>query len=150
MSNNSELKNIVRDIFASQRLAVLATEKENSPYINLVVFIADKDLKWLVFATNRSTRKFENIMANPMVAILIDNRCKYDFDTKKTVVISALGKAEGLLDFEKAKLMEQYLDKHPHLKDFITSSDCVFVKLKIEKYIIVQRFQEVSELDISQ
>ncbi len=150
MSNNAELKNIVRGIFASQSLAVLATEKENIPYINLIVFIADKDLTWLVFATNRSTRKFENIMANPSVALLIDNRCKYDFDTNKTVVVSVLGKAEGLLDFEKAKLREQYLDEHPHLKDFITSSDCVFVKVKIEKYIIVQKFQEVSELDINQ
>jgi general stress protein 26 len=150
MNNNAELKNIVRDIFASQSLAVLATEKENSPYINLVAFIADKNLKWLVFATNRSTRKFENIMSNPRVALLIDNRCKYDFDTNRTVVISVLGKAEGLLNFEKAKIREQYLDKHPHLKDFIASSDCAFVKVKIDKYIIVQKFQEVSELVINQ
>lgn len=150
MENKEELTNKIKQLLSSQSLAVLATEKNGNPYINLIVFISDKDLRWLVFATNRSTRKFENIEANQRVALLIDNRCTYDFDTDKTVVASIIGKAEEVGDYEEIQLQEQYVAQHPHLKEFVMAPDCAFIKVMVEKYIVVQKFQEVSELDIKQ
>ncbi|MDQ1285798.1 MAG: hypothetical protein QG663_1216, partial [Thermodesulfobacteriota bacterium] len=34
----------------------------------------------------------------------------------------------------------------PHLKDFVSSPSCALVKVEIEKYVCVFRFQNVIEL----
>ena len=70
MSRSSRL----RDLFRSQRFAVLATDDHGQPFPSLMAFAAAEDLRQLVILTERTTRKFANLMANGRVALLIDNR----------------------------------------------------------------------------
>ena len=65
--------------FHRRRLAVLATQHEGKPYASLVAFAATDDLKTIIFATTRSTRKFVYLSSNPAVALLIDNRTNEAF-----------------------------------------------------------------------
>jgi hypothetical protein len=44
--------------------------------------------------------------------------------------------------------MKVYLGKHPHLEEFVTSPTCALLRIKVEKYIVVTRFQEVREIKI--
>ena len=59
---------------ASQRLAVLATHQEGQPHTSLVAFGVTPDLREIVLATPRTTRKFTNLLADDRVALLFDNR----------------------------------------------------------------------------
>ncbi len=51
----------LKALFSSQGLAVVSTHEHGQPYCNLVAFASSEDLKQLVFATTRSTRKYANI-----------------------------------------------------------------------------------------
>jgi len=71
---DKELRKALAEVLTSQNLAVPATHGDGQPYCSLVGFAAPPDLKSLVFATMRSTRKFGNLKANPQVAMMIDTR----------------------------------------------------------------------------
>jgi hypothetical protein len=48
METTAQLKAFLKDLFASQRLAVLATQSKKQPYGNLVAFVATEDLNHLL------------------------------------------------------------------------------------------------------
>ena len=48
----------LESLLESRALAVLATQGDVYPYVNLVAFAQGPDLKFLLFSTTRSTRKF--------------------------------------------------------------------------------------------
>jgi general stress protein 26 len=150
MIYTSDLKDKISCVFTSQSLAVIATQKDGSPYANLVAFAATKDLKILLFTTARSTRKFSNILESPQVALLIDNRTNSLRDLRDAVAVTAIGKAAVVEGPEKDDLSSVYLVKHPHLTDFISSPNQAFMKVEVRKYILVSNFQRVLELNIDE
>ena len=95
MIYTSELREKISSVFASQALAVLATQKDSRPYANLVAFAATEDLRILLFSTSRSTRKFSHILDSPQVALLIDNRTNSIRDFGDAVAITALGRGHN-------------------------------------------------------
>jgi nitroimidazol reductase NimA-like FMN-containing flavoprotein (pyridoxamine 5'-phosphate oxidase superfamily) len=137
------LKERLADLFRTQQLAVLATQRDGQPYSNLVAFTASPDLGGLIFATARSTRKFENLSADPRASLLIDNRSNRAADFREAMAVTALGKAVELTGERKAKMQDLYLTKHPHLKEFVEAPTCALLLLEVDVYIAVERFQRV-------
>jgi len=50
---------------------------------------------------------------------------------------------------ENKEVINLFIKKHPYLKDFVKLSDCVMIEIEIEKYIIVDNFQNVNILNIN-
>ncbi len=146
MKNLAKQKRILRDLFDSQKLAVLATHRAGQPYANLMAFVTTRDLKNIIFATTRATRKFANITADRRVAMLIDNRSNTEKDFHKAITVTATGTACEVGSRDKKRLQKLYTDKHPHLEDFVASPNCALVRMKVETYYIVTEFQNVMEL----
>lgn len=148
MERTAQLREFLKNLFSSQRLAVLATQNRRQPYGNLVAFMATKDLKHLLFATTRATRKFVNISKNPKVAMVVDNRSNEESDFHQAAAVTATGVVKEIMGPEKARFQKLYLSKHPYLKDFVSSPTCALLKVEVETYTIVNRFQNVMELHL--
>jgi len=136
----------IRNILEHQRLAVLATEGDEGPYANIVSFTPSRDLKTLLFATSRSTRKFSNLMHSTKVSLLVDNRSNRIEDFSDAVAITAMGSAREVQEKEKERALELILEIHPHLKTFLRSPSIAVMEVMVHKYIMVCRFQEVREV----
>lgn len=149
MTETDQTRKRLRDLFETQQLAVLSTHNDGKAYASLVAFTAADDLKGLLFATARSTRKFGNLTAKPHVAMLIDSRTNSTADFHEAIAVTATGTAEEVPEDERNALQEQYLQKHPHLIDFVTAPTCALVRIKVDCYYLVSRFQNVVELHIS-
>jgi heme iron utilization protein len=145
LKEKQQIKKILSGLFTSQKLAVLGTHQKGQPYGSLVAFAAASDLKNLVFATTRATRKFANLEADPRVSMVLDNRSNRVVDFRKAVAATALGRAGEVRGKERENLAEMYLAKHPHLKEFVGSPTCALVKMRVEVYYVVWRFQNVFE-----
>ena len=148
MEKTSQLKEFMRDLFSSQRLAVLATQSKRQPYGNLVAFVATNDLRHLLFATTRATRKYSNISENPRVAMVIDNRSNQEADFHQAAAVTATGVVKEVEGSEKEILLRLYLSGHPYLKDFVSSPTCALLRMNVETYYVVRQFQNVRELHI--
>jgi hypothetical protein len=148
MNDTPELLSVIRGLLESQKLAVLATQNHGQPYSNLIAIAATADLKYLLFATTRATRKYANLMADPRVALLVDNRQNDIADFVEAAALTALGKAWESQGVERQRFLEVYLAKHPNLQEFVAAPTCALLRVKVDKYIVVRRFQDVQEIQI--
>ena len=148
MEKTSQLEEFLKDLFSSQRLAVLATQSRKQPYGNLIAFMATEDLKHLVFATTRATRKYANISRNPRIAMVVDNRSNQEADFRRAAAVTATGVVKETLGPQKKRFQNLYLSKHPYLKEFVSSPTCALLRMDVESYYVVRQFQNVMELRI--
>ena len=146
MTIPEQLQQMVRTLLDSQAQGVLATQHDQQPYTSLMFFAVTSDLRWIVFASYRATQKHANLLANPRVSLLIDNRTNEPVDYHSAVAISAQGTVSEADGERRVELMQLYLRKHPELSDFVTAADCVLLQLEVESYYVVSQFQKVAEL----
>jgi nitroimidazol reductase NimA-like FMN-containing flavoprotein (pyridoxamine 5'-phosphate oxidase superfamily) len=139
----------VRQLLTSQQVAVLSTHNQGQPYGTLVGFSVSPNLKSIFFATTRTTRKFANIVADDRVAMTFDDRTRGPADFYEAVGVTACGRAAEVSKSQRSTNLRRFLAKHPHLKDFVMSPNCAFLRVRVDRYVIVQRFQDVIELVVS-
>jgi len=149
MQDIHNLKRTIKGILDTQKLSVLSTQGEGRPYGSLVAFAATDDLKTLVFATTRATRKYSNLITHKDVAIVIDTRTNQTADFSDASAITAIGEATEVTAHERQQFLKIYIEKHPYLKEFVDSPTCALIKVRVKNYIMVSRFQNVQELHIS-
>lgn len=136
----------LKELAASQLLGVVSTYGEGGPCASLVAFAADEDLREIVFATPRTTRKYTALSLNSRVAFLMDNRANTAADFHRAVAATAHGVAEEIPNEGKDAFLGPYLARHPHLEEFVRAPSCALILIHVEAFSIVRRFQEVVEL----
>ena len=124
----------------SQKYAVIATNKNNVPYTNIVAFASTQGLGNILFATKKETTKFLNLMNNPCVSILIDDTKNLTSDLMNSQAVSAEAEVKKI-DEEKEELKEFFLKKHPELAGFLNEPNCELLKLEVKKYYHVDNFE---------
>jgi len=130
----------------NQPHAVLATVFGNEPYTSLISYAITPDMRGLVFATPRRTRKYRNIMKNNCVSLLIDSRSNTAKDYMKAESVTIIGRAYCVKNIKKKdELASILIKKHPGLKKFIDAPSTALILVKTTKCIHVSSFQFVSE-----
>jgi nitroimidazol reductase NimA-like FMN-containing flavoprotein (pyridoxamine 5'-phosphate oxidase superfamily) len=137
----------LRELLASQRLAVLAASDGEMTHATLVAFSVTEDLGTIVFATTRATRKFRIIGRNPRVSMLIDNRTNEVADFRDALAATAHGTAAETAK-EDSELLQLYLSEHPYLRDFVSAPTCALVAVRVDRYDLVGSFQNVLEIRV--
>jgi nitroimidazol reductase NimA-like FMN-containing flavoprotein (pyridoxamine 5'-phosphate oxidase superfamily) len=148
MKNIIELEESIKKLSNSQLFAVLATVHNKQPYTSLVAFALTDDIKKLVFTTPRDTRKFHYIEENSFVSLLIDNSSNRSIDIADASGITVSGIAYEAKGSERNELLKLFTSKHPHMKEFAESENSAVVCVKVKRYDIVERFQNVMVLEI--
>ena len=143
-----QLKKLLRELFRSQLFAALATQQLTRPYNSLVAFAATDDLKNIIFATRRATKKYSNLLSNNNVSVLIDNRANRDSDFRNAVAVTAIGTAEEVKENESESLLGLYLIKHHNMEKFVHSPDSALFKIRVKRYYVVRNFQDVMEFKV--
>lgn len=135
-------------LLSRQNLGVLATVGEEYPYTSLVGFAAAPDFKSLLFATMRGTRKYTYLEKHPKVTILIHSAANTPNDFKDAASVTVLGTTRDTQGADKKKMEKIFLKKFPFLASFLSDPSCALVRVDIEKFIVVTRFQEVREIEV--
>ncbi len=148
METKPSLENKLKELFSSQKLGVLATQQKKIPYTSLIAFACSDDMRHIVFATPKATRKFENIMSNSSVSFFIDNRSNKATDFRKAMGVTAVGSVRQIRKNNNSNLMMLYLRKHPQLESFLCSNSCAFLCIYVKSFYVVERFQNVTEVHL--
>jgi hypothetical protein len=114
-----------------------------------MAFAGTDDLKHLLFATTRATRKYANMAADARVAVLIDSRSNQETDFHNAIAVTATGCVEEVGNTERDHFLKLFLARHPHLKEFVGAPTCALLKMKVNTYYVVDRFQHVMELHVT-
>jgi len=148
MTKERDIKQRLAALLTAEKFGVLSTCGERQPYANLVAFASTEDLAHIVFVTPRPTRKYANLVANAKVALLIDNRSNRVSDLRRAIGATAVGMVSEVRKARNSRLIRIYLDKHPQLVDFAWSSTSAVLDFRVESYVVVERFQEVTRLQL--
>jgi putative heme iron utilization protein len=148
MSEDRSHMDILREMLEGQLLAVLGTHHDGEPYTSLVGFAATADLRHLLFATGRATRKHANLVADARASMLVDSRTNRPADFTEAAAATAVGVVEEVAESELADFDRIFLAKHPHLESFVHSPSCVRLRLRVSVYMVVTHFQHVIELHL--
>jgi heme iron utilization protein len=145
----TNLDDEIRKLMTEQRLGVLCTaQPDGQTYASLVAIASSDDLKQLAFATLRATRKFANLLSEPRVALLLDDRAHQPSDLLDAAAVTLRGRAREVNGDERVRWTTALLARHPTLADFLRSPDCAVVAIDIERLLLVTRFQRVTELEV--
>ena len=142
---NTTVEHDIRQLLQNEQLGVLSTEQQGQPYASLVAFAVTIGLGDLVFCTPKTTRKFSNLANNPRVAMLINNCRNQASDIDNAVSVTAVGKATEVVDTSRENLGALFLQKHPHLREFLQAESTALVRIRVQRYFMVRKFQEVYE-----
>lgn len=144
------LREAIGGLLATQPFGVLATGDAGAPYTSLVGFVADPGLAGILFATMVNTRKFANLERDPRVALLVDNRANRPDDLLTARALTVIGQARAVPGEGAAPGRDAYLAKFPHLRQFVDDPRCAIVRIRVSRYILVERFQEVWQLEMNE
>ncbi|SDM01258.1 Pyridoxamine 5'-phosphate oxidase [Geoalkalibacter ferrihydriticus] len=146
ISMDDTLQKLIHELLQQQNLGVLATSAAGHPYTTLVGFAATADMKQLLFATHRATRKYANLSVDQRVSLLIDNRSNRAEDFRIAAALTAFGTAREVPAEEQDGMRAIFFAKHPMLKEFVSSPGCALCRISVQRYSLVRRFQDVMEL----
>jgi nitroimidazol reductase NimA-like FMN-containing flavoprotein (pyridoxamine 5'-phosphate oxidase superfamily) len=146
--SEEETRGLIQRLFREQKVGVLSTDMDGQPYASLVGFLASEDLRNLFFATERTTRKYTALTANPRVAMLIDSRPGRTEDFEHAVAVTVIGRASEVDRQEHRDTVEAYRARHPALRGFIESPSSALIRVSAEVYYVVARFQDVTVLRV--
>lgn len=139
---------LLKEIVETQRFAVLSTLSNHQPYSSLVAFTVSHDFRHLSFATNRRTRKYNNILENNKVALLIDNSSNNQTDFAQALAVTALGTASEIVDESSNPIVKSYLQKHQVLTEFVNRQDTAIIDVRVTDYILA-RFDGAERIQVS-
>ena len=146
---DKETEKYIQELLVKQRLAVLSTQTpDGQPYASLVAFAASEDMRCILFATPNTTRKYANLVADPKVSLLIDNRSNKETDIHRAMAVTVLGVAEPV-GIDDNHFFHLFLSKHPYLEGFLNSPTCAWIRVKVDCYNLVRNFQKVMKLYIN-
>lgn len=144
--DETSVRKVVQQLFTKQRLACLATSRSNKPHTSLVAFVATDDLKTILFATTKSSKKYAYLKANHRVSMLIDDRTNRVTDFKKGTAVTVIGRAKEMDAHRENTYLKLYVKQHPYLEEFVESEHSSLFRMEVETYRVVTRFQQVDEL----
>ena len=126
-----QMKALVRE----KNMCVLATDADGKPHCSLMAYVPDETCEKLYLVTHRNTQKYKNLLHNPAVSLLIDSR-----DTMPRSRIQALtvqGSFQQIDAATQAEIRKLFLEKHPHLTDFIDHSDAEIFCVKAHAFLLL-------------
>ena len=80
--------------------------------------------------------------------MLMDSRSNLESDIHAAVAVTATGTAGEIREREKDEGVRLYLAKHPYLQDFVQAESCALIRVSVQTYYLVSRFQQVMELHV--
>lgn len=143
-----DMQEKILQLLKDQKLAVLSTQRNGQPYSSLMAYAFTSDLKNILVATGKSTRKHQNIIQESRVSLLIDNRANSENDFHAAMALTVLGKAKIIEDTEREDYLELYRERHPYLEKFLDSPSTAFFRIMTYHYLLVTHFQSVMEYNI--
>ncbi len=146
MTNLERYRDQLSQLFKNQYFMVLATQSKGELHTNLVSFASSSDLQWIYFITPKASRKFQNLKENPSVSLFIDNRSNTVQDIEEAMGVTVAGEAEEVPQVDIPDRLNFFLQKHGYLHDFAHAPDSCLVRVRVKRYHLVTRFQEVADI----
>ena len=130
----------MKDIVKRNDLCVLATVSGGKPHCSLMSYLSDEKGREIYLVSHKQTKKYANLMENPMVSLLIDTREEESGKSRNQIkALTVCGEFQTIKDLgEKDLIRTRFLKRHPHLTDFLNSPQADIFSIRIRSFELLQ------------
>ena len=120
-------------------ICVLATVSGNQPHCSLMAYVADDDGREIYMVTLRDTKKFRNLIQNPVVSLLIDTREDDAGPQRSGAKALTVNGAFQRMDARKqGQIRPRLLGRHPHLMELFSKGEAEIFAVRVESFQLLQ------------
>lgn len=149
MNDENDLRTRIKGLLYGQLYGVLSTQGEGGmPHASIIAFASADNLSTIVFATPRRTRKYTYMLDRNRVAFFMDDRRARKEEIMDVSGLEVQGTVKELLDRERDDYRAIFLLRHPDMVSFVDAPDTALMRLSVERYDMVEHFQNVLVLDM--
>jgi nitroimidazol reductase NimA-like FMN-containing flavoprotein (pyridoxamine 5'-phosphate oxidase superfamily) len=142
---------VIKNIIRGKNTCVLATAAHGKPHCSLMAYASDRDCREIYMVTLKSTRKYRNLMENPSVSLLMDNRDERAGsggpEAKALTVGGIIGKIED--PSKKRRIREKLLKRHPHLLEFLEQEDSEILCVTVDSFLLLKGISDAHFVKVS-
>lgn len=134
----------IKEIIKENDLCVLATVSGGKPHCSLMSYCADEEGHTLYLASHKETRKYANVMENPLVSLLIDTREGGRGGGRTAIqALTVSGEFQAITDpAEQERARTRFVHKHPHLRSFLAEPGVEIFAIKITAFQLLDGIQD--------
>ncbi len=123
-------------ILRNQDLCVLATAGPEGAHCSLMGYALDDSESTVICVTERGTRKYRNMQANPRVSVLVDTRDEHlGSNNREKMQALTLGcLALELSGTQREAALKRLAKLQPQLQKLLTAPDVAVMALEIKSY----------------
>jgi len=124
----------IKHLIEANDVCVLATVSGGDPHCSLMSYAANEDCREIYMATQKNTKKYRNLDANPSVSLLIDSR-EVDRENRRAraKALTVTGVFQRITDqARKMEIKKRFLDRHPHLQSFVDQPDAEMIVVRVK------------------
>ena len=126
---------------------VMATIVDRKPYCSLMAYVTNRDCTEIYMVTHRQTQKYQNLMKNPAVSLLIDTRSASPQSKARAMTVEGVYHEINDSDKEQ-KLRQKLLSAHPNLNEFMGNPDAKVLRIKIISFLLLEGLTRSSFCEI--
>ena len=146
--NDIDLKQNISLLISEQMQCVLATVSGKQPCQHLMAYDFTADLAKIYLATYSDTQKSQNMLANPCVSLLWDNRIGKQQDHKDCFSLIASGHAGHLPRSFENEVRAALLVRNPSLDALLNDSRCKLFVVRISNYRWTCGYQQILDYPV--
>jgi len=129
----------IETILCENTLCVLCTETAGNPYCSLMTYLLmDDDISVLYLVATRDSRKYQNLLANPRVSVLVDTRqTQGAATTEKIVSVTFSGLFKALTDCEAQRIKLKLATEHLELAEILKNPNSVVFGIQLKSFLLL-------------
>lgn len=125
----------IRQLLADASLGVLATVGPEGPLTSLMAFAVESPSR-LVMATLPDTRKWRNILADPRISLLVDDR-ETAVGRGSVRALTLAGRHEPAAEAQRQAGLALLGRRHPHLAGLLARPEVALIGLDVASYLLL-------------
>jgi len=129
----------IKSLVKEKDICVLATVSGDKPHCSLMAYVTDDDCREIYMVTRRESRKYENLMKNRSVSLLIDTREEHAGSRRpEAKALTVSGTFKNIDDKnKKIQVRSKLPDRHPHVREFLDHPDAEIVCIRVESFLLL-------------
>jgi nitroimidazol reductase NimA-like FMN-containing flavoprotein (pyridoxamine 5'-phosphate oxidase superfamily) len=139
----------MKDLAKQNNTCVMATITDRKPYCSLMAYVTNRDCTEVYMVTHRQTQKYQNLMENPAVSLLIDTRDTSPRSQARAMTVEGVYQKIRNLDKEN-KVRQKLLSAHPNFSEFLEHPEAEVLRIKIRSFLLLDGLTQSFFRDISE
>jgi nitroimidazol reductase NimA-like FMN-containing flavoprotein (pyridoxamine 5'-phosphate oxidase superfamily) len=135
-----------KKMIKENNFCVLSTCFDNKPNTSLMKYVSNEEGTEIYMLTLKGSTKYNNIMNNKHVSLLVDTRASGNRGVK---ALTAYGDAQIVDDEDAERMLKEKLIKiNPELSDIAESLEGCIIRVEISSFLMLEGVNESSFTEI--